>query len=111
MTGIIAWIIVLGLAIAITGIYLLSKQIENHSRDMTRILHQSNEMILAQLERLSGSPAAVSKTVGMILERRSLQRRSPMEPMTEDRGRPERRKTPGRRLTDHPNTRLASNSV
>ena len=103
MTEPIVWIILLGLAIAITGIYLLSRQIEKHLHDTTKIVHYGNEMILERLEQLTGSPGTVSQpSVGVILERRCVDRRNLTPLAIENPGKTERRGTPGRRLADFP---------
>ena len=103
MTEPIVWIIMLALAVIITGIYLLSRQIERHLHDTIEIVRYSNEMILAQLERLTGSPVGVSDgTVGVILERRCIQRRNLATAIKENPGKTEQRGSPGRRLADFP---------
>ncbi len=111
MTESIVWIIAFGLAAVITGIYMLSKQIANHLHDTTQIAHHSNEMILAQLERLTGSPVAgTGPTVRVILERRRIQRRNLAASIYKYPGKTEPRKSPGRRLTDFPETATAGYS-
>jgi hypothetical protein len=101
MTEPIMWIIVLGLAVVIAGFVLLSRQVETQFHDTIEIMKYSNQMILAQLELLTGSPVAVSEaTVGVILERRCTQRRNLMTPINENPGKTEQRGYPGRRFAD-----------
>lgn len=108
MTDSFAWIIGLGLAVVIAGIYLLSKQIANHLHDTARIAHHSNEMILAELERLTGAPAALSEnTVAVVLEKRCAQRRRHLSQMSETARVANQRKSHGRRATDFPETATA----
>ena len=104
----IVWIIVLALAIVITGIVLLSRQGEKQLHDTIQVVKDSNEMILAQLERVTGSPVAASEaTVGVILERRCTQRRNLTPPINKNPGRTEQRRSPGRRTADFPETASA----
>lgn len=97
MTEVIAWLIVLGLAVALIGIYLLYKQIREHRRDTAEIMLQSNEMMLAQLKRLSEGTEA-PEPVMVSLERRAGDRRrhtATVIPWPHDR-----RKSAGRRTHD-----------
>jgi hypothetical protein len=101
MTELIGWLIVLGLAVAIVGIYMLSHRIKEHARDTAEIMLQSNEMMLAQLKRLTDPSAQVpDPTVGVILERRCAQRRA--RPTAGNSRMLEKRTSPGRRVEDYP---------
>ena len=105
----IVWIIVLALAVVITGIVLLSRQGEKQLHDTIQVVKYSNEMILAQLERVAGSPAAAPEdTVGVILERRCTQRRNLTTAINENPGKTEQRRSPGRRIADFPDTASAA---
>ena len=84
MAELMGWVVVVGLAIAIVGIYLLSSQIERHVRDTAEIILCSNKLILDELKRLTGSAAqSAEPTVGVILERRCGHRRARMVPTSE----------------------------
>jgi type II secretory pathway component PulM len=77
VTELIAWLVILGLALALVGIYVLYNQIKEHRRDTAEIMLQSNEMMLAHLKRLSenaGEPENPSVTV--MVERRAHHRDS-----------------------------------
>ena len=103
MTEPIVWIIVLALAVVIIGIVLLSRQGEKQLHDTIQIVKDSNEMILAQLERVTGSPVAPTEaTVGVILEKRCNQRRNPTTPINPRKT--EQRRSPGRRFADFQET-------
>jgi hypothetical protein len=94
--------ILLGLAIAIAGIFVVSSQIDKHTRNAIAIMIQSNEMILARLERLA-NPLARSPTspdVGIVLERRRAQRRNLLTQMLATAGKIDRRGFPHRRVDD-----------
>jgi len=110
MTEPIVWIIVLALAVVITGIVLLSRQGKKQLHDTIQIVKYSNEMILAQLDRVAGSPAtgspvaASEATVGVILERRCTQRRHLTTPIDENPGKTVQRGSPGRRFADFQET-------
>ena len=70
MTELLEWMIVVGLAVAITGIFLLSGQIERHKRQMLELVLQSNAMIMAQLERAEElSLQASDGMLGVVLDR------------------------------------------
>ena len=100
MTEPIAWLIVLGLAVALVGIYSLYRQLREHRRDTAEIMLQSNELMLAELKRLSDPSveSASSAAVNVMLERRGSDRRhhtADVIPWPSDR-----RKSPGRRAQD-----------
>ena len=97
MAEYVGWIIVAGVAVAVVGIYLLSNQIERHMRETTQSILDSNEMVIAQLQRLSPSARVSEPMVGVILERRCTQRRSRVNGMRADT---EQRASPGRRAGD-----------
>ena len=98
MSELIAWLIVLGLAVTLVGIYLLSKQIQEHRRDTAEIMLQSNELMLEQLKRLSDPADTANPVLSMTLERRSTDRRR--HTATVIPWPSERRKSPGRRTHD-----------
>jgi hypothetical protein len=105
VTELMGWVVVLGLAIAIAGLYLLSGQIERHMRDTAEIIISSNKFILAELKRLTDPATDVAEPiVGAILERRCTHRRSRSSRMGEIAGVAEQRRTPGRRFDDFPPT-------
>ena len=105
MTELLAWIIVVGLATAIAGIYMLSGQIEKHMRETTQMMIHGHDMIRAQLKRLADpSVEAPEPTVGVILERRCAHRRALLTPRSEKPGKAEQRRSPGRRFDDFPPT-------
>lgn len=103
MSELIGWMVVLGLAVAIACIFMLSRQLERHTRTTAEMMLRSNEMLLAQLEQLTDpSLQAPEPVAGVVLERRSADRRSPLG---QSSGKPvefERRGSPGRRLEDLP---------
>jgi hypothetical protein len=102
MSEFIGWMIVLGLAIAIVGIFVVSTQIDKHTRNAIGIMIHSNEMILARLEQLANSSvrAPTPPAVGIALERRRAQRRNPLTQMFATAGEIERRGFPHRRVDD-----------
>lgn len=101
MAELFGWIIVLGLAAAIAGIYMLSGQIEKHMRETAQMMIHGHDMIMAQLKRLADpSVEAPEPTVGMILERRCAHRRALLTPMSAKSGMAEQRTSRGRRLED-----------
>lgn len=105
MTELMGWVVVLGVAVAIGSIYLLSSQIERHMRDTAEIIICSNKLILAELKRLTDPAAgAAGPTVGVVLERRCAQRRSRSSRMSENPGIAEQRRSRGRRFDDVPPT-------
>jgi hypothetical protein len=104
MTEFIGWVIVLGLAVAIGSIFALSRQIERYMRDTIESMKYSNQLILARLERLADPSIQPEPTVGLILERRRAQRRSLLNPISENPYKAEQRGSPGRRFEDFPAT-------
>jgi hypothetical protein len=95
MTELLGWMIVIGLAVAIAGIFSLSSQIEKHTRQMLDIVLQSNAMIVAQLERAdSASLQAHDRLVGVVLDRRHGERRSALPQAARGTHVPERRVAP-----------------
>lgn len=94
--------IVLGLAIAIVGVFFVSSQIDTQTRNAIAITIQSNEMILARLEQLANPliRAPTSPDGGIALERRRAQRRNPLTQMLATAGSSERRGFPHRRVDD-----------
>jgi hypothetical protein len=105
MSELMVWVVVLGLAVAIAGIYVLSGQIERVMRDTAEIIICSNKSILAELKRLTDPAAeAAEPTVGVILDRRCTHRRSRSSRMSESSVVAEQRRTPGRRIDDFPST-------
>jgi hypothetical protein len=105
MSEFLAWVIVLGLAGAIGGIYVLYAQIEKQRRDISEIVIHGSKEILAHLQRLSGSSLEVPEAaVGVILERRRAQRRHPGIPLSRQLDKSEQRTCTGRRWEDFPAT-------
>lgn len=106
MTELIAWLVILGLALALVGIYVLYKQIKEHRRDTAEIMLQSNEMMLAHLQRLSnGTAEPENPPVTVMVERRANDRRrlsASVIPWPH-----ERRKSLGRRTQDLKHTQGA----
>lgn len=101
MTESIGWLLLLGLAIAIAGIYMLSSRIEKHARSATESMIYSNEMILTELKRLADPSAeAPESTIGVILERRQAPRRKRLTSISQNRRMAEQRISPGRRYED-----------
>lgn len=104
MTELMGWVVVLGLAFAIAGLYMLSGQIERYMRDTAEIIICTNKLILAELKRLTDPAAAGAETaeptVGVILERRCGHRRARAVPRSERAGYAEQRLSPGRRRED-----------
>lgn len=101
MIEIFGWTIMVGLAVVIAGIYMLSNQLEKHMRELTAIMIHGNDMIVAHLKRLADPSHAVPEpAVGVILERRCAQRRNRSTSTGTWLGRPDQRKSPGRRLQD-----------
>ena len=95
MTELLGWMIFVGLAVNIAGIYMLSYQIEKQTRTTLEFILHSNEMILAHLQH----PAPEVRDKAPAPERRSAQRRNPLSRLL-DAARGERRTTPHRRLED-----------
>ena len=101
MIEIVGWVIVLGLAVAIAGICMLSNQIEKHLRETTEMMIHSNDMIVSHLRRLANPAYAGPESIaGVILERRCAQRRNRPDSVATMPQAPERRIFPGRRLDD-----------
>lgn len=101
MSDLIAWIILLALGVAIVGFFMLSSQLENHIRTTTEMVIQSNEMILARLDRLADPSIREPETiVGAVMERRRADRRAPGTERRDMSSDAERRDLPGRRLED-----------
>jgi len=102
MSVLVGWLIVLGLAIAIVCIFMLSSQLEDHMRTTAEMMLRSNQMLLDQLERISNaSLKAPEATVGVVLEKRHAQSRNPLVQMCEqadELGRPH--ELPRRRIED-----------
>lgn len=76
MNELIGWVLVGGLAVAIACIFMLSSQLEKHTRDTAEMMLRSNQMLLARLERLSPSTDASEFTLGVVLEKTHVQRRA-----------------------------------
>ena len=102
MSVLVGWLIVLGLTIAIVCIFMLSSQLEDHMRTTAEMMLRSNQMLLEQLERITSASLKVPEaTVGVILEKRSAQRRNPLVQMCEKSGELEEpRDLPRRRIED-----------
>ena len=97
MGELVVWLLLLGIAIAIAGIWMLSSQVKKHMQDTSEIIF----LILAELKRLPGPPAQPAEpTVGVMLERRCGHRRARAEPTSGRAGNTEQRKSPGRRRED-----------
>ena len=77
------WVMMLGLGVAIAGIFMLSSQIEKQTRATAEMMHRSNEMLLAQLEQLANpSLPAPEPVAGVILEKTLAQCRNPLTQMS-----------------------------
>ncbi len=101
MSELVGWLIVVGLAAAIACIFMLSSQLEQHMRNTTEMMVRSNQMILAQLERLENqSPQPSQPAVGVVLERRHAQRRDSLGWIMGRSGATKRSDLPRRRLDD-----------
>jgi len=102
MSVLVGWLIVLGLAIAIVCIFMLSSQLEDHMRTTAEMMLRSNQMLLEQLERITdASLKAPEAMIGVVLEKRHAQRRNPVVQMCEqsdELGR--QRDLPRRRIED-----------
>jgi hypothetical protein len=101
MTELIGWIIVVGIVVAIGGIYILSRKIEQHTRDTAEALMYSNEMMLDQLKRITDPSASTSAsepapTLSVTLERRCAARRGSANVTYMA----DKRRSPGRRKDD-----------
>ena len=98
MTEFLGWMILIGLAVAIAGIYMLSSQIERRTRETLEFMLQSNAMIVAYLERTGGASLhAPDGLVGADLDRRRGERRDALSPLPPAARVPERRVSPDRR--------------
>ena len=95
MNELLGWMILVALAVNIAGIYMLSYQIEKQTRTTLEFILQSNEMILAHLQR--STPGGADDASAH--ERRRAQRRDPLGRLL-DAARGERRISPNRRLED-----------
>jgi len=101
MAELIGWLLLLGLIIAIAGIYMLSSRIDSHTRNTTENIIYSNEMILTELKRLADPSIEASESaVGVILERRRGQRRKQSTSVSYNPDKVEQRRSSGRRLED-----------
>lgn len=101
MSTLIGWLIVIGLAVTIACIFMLSSQLENHTRSTAEMMLRSNQMLLARLEQLTDSSLqAPEVTVGVVLEKRRSQRRDPLTQMGKKAGELEARELPRRRIED-----------
>ena len=101
MTELIWWVIALGYVVAVGGIFMLSMQIERHAQSMTAMLLHSNEMLLARLDRVeNASLHPLETTSGVILERRSVQRRHDQAHTNRRPIETDQRKSSGRRTGD-----------
>ena len=95
MTELLGWMIVVGLAVAIAGIFMLSSQIERHTRQTLEFMLQSNAMLVAQLERSDGASLPTQDSlVGVVLDRREGERRNAQTPTPDTALVPERRGIP-----------------
>ena len=102
MNELCGWLIVVGLAVIVAAIYMLSVQIENQTRTMLEFLLHSNEMVVARLEQARG-PSVERETVAegaAPQERRRSQRRNPLASMLCATGGRHRGTLPRRRLED-----------
>ena len=101
MSMLVGWLIVLGLAVAIACIFMLSSQLEKHTRSTAEMMLRSNQMLLARLERLTNAPLiAPEATIGVVLEKRRAQRRDPFTQIGAKPGELEARDLPRRRIED-----------
>ena len=102
MNELLGWTIVVGLAVTISAIYMLSVQIEKQTRTTLEILLHSNEMIIARLDGADGSPVQrdTAAALGVAPERRRTERRNPLTRMLAAAGAAEYRGLPQRRLED-----------
>lgn len=101
MSELIGWLIVIGLAAAISCLFMLSSQLEQHMRNTTEMLLHSNEMILARLEQLA-NPALQppAPTLGLVLERRHAQHTDALAQNSGHSGSIETSEFPRRRTED-----------
>ena len=96
------WMIVVGLAMTVAAICMLSAQIEKQTRTTLEFLLHSNEMIIARLERTNGPLVQGEKPADDIAsqERRRTQRRNPLTSMLRAAGGNHHKSPPQRRLED-----------
>lgn len=98
MTEFLGWMIVIGLAVAIAGIFMLSSQIERRTRETLEFMLQSNALIAAHFERADGASLhAPDGLVGVVLERRCGERRVALSEAPSAARDTERRVSPDRR--------------
>ncbi|MCC7487785.1 MAG: hypothetical protein IT529_22675 [Burkholderiales bacterium] len=77
MSELLGWAIIVGLAIAIAGIVMLSSQIEQNTRRTLEVMIQNNELLLAQLGEDARNAAPAGDTMAtLVLERRRGARRN-----------------------------------
>jgi hypothetical protein len=102
MSELLGWMIVVGLAVVVAAVYMLSAQIEKQTRTTLEFLLHSNEMILARLERAHGPLVQEEKPADGVAteDRRRTQRRNPLTSMLFDADGNHRRGLPQRRLED-----------
>ena len=102
MSELLGWMIVVGLAVVVAAVYMLSTQIEKQTRTTLEFLLHSNEMIIARLERTHGPLVQGEKPADGVApeERRRMQRRNPLTGMLCAAGGDHRRALPRRRLED-----------
>lgn len=96
MAELVAWFLLLGVAITIAGIWMLSSQIKKYTKDMAEIIL----LVVSELKRLTSPAAQPVEPVGVILERRCAHRRAQRVPTSERGGYAEKRRSPGRRRED-----------
>ena len=71
MNPVVGAALLLGLAGLFGCMWILAGKIDSHMRETTRILVESNEMILARLDRLSNLPDHESEALAAVLLERS----------------------------------------
>ena len=78
MTEFLGWLIFAGLTASIISIFMLASQLRRHMRNTTEMMVRNNEMLLSRLDRL-GDPSLAPRepTLGVVLEKRRVNRRSP----------------------------------
>ena len=101
MNELFGWMIVAGLAVNISAIYMLSVQIEKQTRTTLEFLLHSNEIIMARLDRAGVSAAQPDNAAaGAAPERRRADRRSPLGRTLRAASGGNRSMLPQRRLED-----------
>jgi len=81
MSEFLGWLIIAGLTATIASIFMLAGQLRRHMRNTTEMMVRNNEMLLSRLDRLSHpSPTPPEPTVGVVLEKRQVNRRNPLRP-------------------------------